>query len=109
MVYSGLAVVPVFLLLQRSYSNSLRVHRKAHSKYYNCLGRTARARGYVSGVGVTTDRYAERNRIEWRIAASTCLERLRITAEQFDLFENAMVWVQYHSNNTASSCLNQCN
>ena len=26
-------------------------------------------------------------------AASTCLERLRITAEQFHLFENAMVWV----------------
>ena len=36
--------------------------------------------------------YAERNETERRAAASTCRKRLRITAKQFDLFENAMVW-----------------
>ena len=53
MVYNGLAVVSVFLLLQRSYSNSLWVRHKSHSKYYNRLSRIARAQGCVSGVGVT--------------------------------------------------------
>ena len=32
-----------------------------------------------------------------------------ITAEEFDLFENAMVWVQYPRRNAASSRLNHCN
>ena len=53
--------------------------------------------------------YAEWNGKERRVATSTGLERLRITAEQFDLFENAMVWVQYLGINTASSLLNHCN
>ena len=96
MVYSGLAVVSVFLLLQRSYSNSLWVCHKAYSKYYNPLSKTARARGCVSGVGITTitQNRTEQNGTERHAAASTCLKRLRITAEPFDLFENAMVWVQ---------------
>ena len=54
MVYSCLAVVLVLLQLQRSYSNSLWVRNKAHSKYYSRLSRRAHARGCVSGVGVTT-------------------------------------------------------
>ena len=41
MVCNGLAVVSVFLLLSRNYSNSLWV---AYSKYYKRLSRTARAR-----------------------------------------------------------------
>ena len=43
------------------------------------------------------------NGIEWRVVASTCL------AKQFDLFENAMVWVQYCGTHTTSSRLNHCN
>ena len=53
--------------------------------------------------------YTEWSRTELHVAASTCLEHLRITAERFDLFENAMVWVQYPGTNTTSSCLNHCN
>ena len=54
-------------------------------------------------------RYAEPNGTERHAAASTCLERLRITAEQFDLFENTMVWVQYPRRSAVSSSLNHCN
>ena len=51
--------------------------------------------------------YAEQNRIEGHIAASTCLEHLRISAEWLNLFENAMVWVPTTS--TSSLHLNYCN
>ena len=53
--------------------------------------------------------YAKQNGTEQHLDASTCLERSKITAEQFDLFENAMVWVQYCRTHTASSHLNHCN
>ena len=51
----------------------------------------------------------ERNGTERRVAASTCLERLSITAKWFDSFENTTVWVQYPGTNTASLRLNHCN
>ena len=54
-------------------------------------------------------RYTERNKTERHVAASTCFKRLRITVKQFDLFENAMVWLQYPGRNTTSMRLNQCN
>ena len=95
MFYSGLA-----RLYQCSYCYNIATVThfgsiiKRTPSILNHLSRTARARGHVSGVGVANHRYAERNGTKRRAAASTCLERLRITAKQFDLFENAMVWVQ---------------
>ena len=37
-------------------------------------------------LAVHTHSYAKQNKTEWRVAASTCLEHLRITAKQFDFF-----------------------
>ena len=61
-------------------------------------------------VGITTRYcYTDWNGTERHVAASTCLERLRINVKQFDLFENAMVCVPYPRANVASSCLNHHN